>query len=279
MSNGNSRVLRCSRLIHILTVCILLGVSGSALAQNEDYDQYKVRITGFWLHSSPTVSLEAAGHNGIVDFSHDFGFDDYSTFTGKLDWKFTRKNHLYLAVAPLNQSNTVTLNRTIVFRGQTFNSGAVATGELSSILYAPGYQYDLIRRKRGHLGLAAQINIFDTTGKLTAAAQVVGGGGQQGAISASTSLLAPIPVGGPEFRLYLTNSPRLFIEGNAYGMYFFGYGNYYSASGDLGFSLSKHFSVNAGYAILSRLKVTTDSTRTGLHLTQKGPLVGAQISF
>jgi hypothetical protein len=33
--------------------------------------------------------------------------------------------------------------------------------------------------------------------------------------------LPPIPVAGPQFRLYLTDSPRVFVEGNVYGMYLF----------------------------------------------------------
>jgi hypothetical protein len=265
----------------LLTAVLVLAVSGIAFAQDEEFDQYKFRITGFWLHSSPSVSLEAAGHNGLIDFTHDLGFDDYSTFIGKVDWKFTRKNHLYFVAAPFVQSKSATLNRTIVFRGQTFNVGSKTRGELSSVLYAPGYQYDIIRRKRGHLGIAAQINLFDTTGKLSAEAQVVGPSVQQGGVSSSASLLAPIPIAGPEFRLYLTNSPRLFIEGNIYGMYLFGYGHYYSTAGDLGFALSKHFSINAGYAIGSRLnvKTSTSTSRNGLRLSQQGPLVGVELSF
>ena len=223
--------------------------------------------------------MEAAGHNGFVDFDRDFGFNNYSTFLGKLDWKFTRKNHFYLVAAPFIQSSQVTLSRTIVFRGQTFSVGAVVQGKLSAIVYTPGYQYDIIRGKRGHIGLAAQINLFDSTGTLSAAAQVTSGGTQQAAASAQASLLAPIPVAGPEFRLYLTNSPRLFVEGNVYGMYLFGYGNYVSTAGDLGLSLSRHLSINGGYTLGSRLKVNDQSNRVGLRLNQKGPLAGLEVSF
>jgi len=48
------------------------------------------------------------------------------------------------------------------------------------------------------------------------------------------SLLAPLPVAGPQFRFYLTNSPRLYVEGNVYGMYFFGCGNFVSTADDIG---------------------------------------------
>jgi len=51
-----------------------------------------------------------------------------------------------------------------------------------------------------------------------------------GAVSAEGSLLAPIPVFGPQFRYYLTDSPRLFVEGNLLGMHLFGYGNFVSTA-------------------------------------------------
>lgn len=278
MSYGACRNSRCSRLVFYL-ITLFVFAPAIAGAQDEDFDQYKVRISGFWLHSTPTETMEAAGHNGFVDFNRDFGFNDYSTFTGKFDWKFTRKNHIYLVAAPFIQSRQVVLDRTIVFRGQTFTVGVIAKADLQSIVYAPGYQYDIIRRKRGHLGIAAQINLFNTTGTFSAAAQVTSDGVHHAATFSQASLLAPIPVAGPEFRLYLTNSPRLFVEGNVYGMYLFGYGNFVSTAGDLGLSLSKHFSVNAGYTLGSRLNVNNQSNRIGLSLTQKGPLVGVQFSF
>jgi hypothetical protein len=150
MSIGDCGISRCFRLIFGLVVLFLFaGAPAIVSAQDEDFDQYKVRVSGFWFLSSPTVTMEAAGHNGFVDFNRDFGFNNYSTFFGKFDWKFTRKNHFYFVAAPFIQSNQVTLSRTIVFRGQTFSASSVVKGELRAILYAPGYQYDIIRRKRG----------------------------------------------------------------------------------------------------------------------------------
>ena len=123
-------------------------------------------------------------------------------------------------------------------------------------------------------------NVFDTTASISAAAQVTSDGVHHAAVSASASLLVPIPVAGPEFRYYLTNSPRLFVQGQVYGMYFFGYGNYVSAWGNLGFTINRHLSVDAGYQLGSRLVVSreTSTHRIGLNLTEKGPSVG-EFSF
>jgi hypothetical protein len=180
---------------------------------------------------------------------------------------------------PLWTSRTNTLTRDIVWAGNPISAGAVVQSSLHAFEVAPGYQYDIIRRRRGHLGLAVQIDLFNSTAKIAAAAQVTADGTHQAAVSASRSLLAPIPVAGPQFRLYLTNSPRVFIEGNVYGMYLFGYGNFVSSAGDLGFTLSKHVTANAGYQLGTRLNIKGTSNRIGLDLTQKGPVAGLEFSF
>jgi hypothetical protein len=90
--------------IALLLVIINVIIPAIALGQGreEDADQYDVRLSGFWLYSYPTVTVEAAGHNGFLNFNPDFAFSQYSTFLGKADWKFTRRNHLYLSAAPFN---------------------------------------------------------------------------------------------------------------------------------------------------------------------------------
>jgi hypothetical protein len=102
-----------------------------------------------------------------------------------------------------------------------------------------------------------QVDLFDASAKISATPQTVNGGQSE---TTSASLLAPIPVGGPEFRLYLTNSPKLFVEGNVYGMYFGGYGNFISTVDTVGWILTKHLSANAGYQLGSRLVVTNNSS-------------------
>lgn len=251
--------------------------------QQEEFDRYKVRISAFWFHSDPSGNLQSSGSHGlgIVDIDRDLGFSTFDTFAGKFDWRFARKHHLYVASSPFTRSKKKVLTQTITFQGTTFDVGAGAATDLKATLYAPGYQYDITRRRRGHLGIAIQFDLFDTNAKIVAAAAVAGPGGvTQATRTASGSLLAPIPVAGPEFRIYLTNSPRLFLEGNLYGMYFFGYGNFISSGGDLGLTLSKHLSLNAGYQLGTRLVVKSNATdRIGLRLTQVGSIVGLQFSF
>ncbi len=263
---------------------LLLVTTGAPFLHGQtdaEFDSYKARISAFLFYSNPSGNIQGSSDTTAVDLSKDLGFNSYSTFTGKVDWKFTHKNHFYLVGSNYNHSHQLVLNRTIVFQGQTFNEGASIDAELNVPEIAPGYQYDIIRRKRGHLGVGVQLDLFNASASISAASQVTGEGVRQAAAVAKGSFLAPIPVAGPDFRFYLTDSPRLFVEGQVNGMYFFGYGNFVSTADGLGLTPSKHLSLNAGYQLGSRLVVknSASNNRIGLRLTQSGAIVGIEASF
>jgi hypothetical protein len=268
--------------IRLSGIVLFVSLSGAVFSQaqeKEDFDAYKLRIDAGWFYTNPSGSIHGETDTGSIDFQKDLGFNSYSTFSGKIDWKFTRKNHLYVAIIPFYKSGQTVLNRTFTFQGQTFTAGLTTNSSIDMFATLPGYQYDFIRRKRGHLGLALQMDLFDTTAKINAAAQVTGDGVHHSAVSASGSLLSPIPVAGPDIRFYLTDSPRVFVAGNVLGMYLFGYGNFVSTVGDVGVNLSKHFAVIGGYQLGSHLVVNNTNDRIGLRFTQKGAIAGLEASF
>jgi hypothetical protein len=272
-------VVRFLRMIIALALLVLFAApayAGDKDKDKEDWDAYKLRFDLFWFYSEPSGSFTSKGNTGFFDLQADIGFNSYSTFTGKVDWKFTRKNHLYLIGTDFDQSKTVVFNRTVVFQGQTFAVGTVTTGNLSAQVLIPGYQYDFIRRKRWNLGVQVQLDIFDISGSLNAAAQVNHGVPQTAAFS-SGSLRAPLPVAGPTIRFYFV--PRFFVTANVLGMYFFGYGNFVSSEGTMGLKLTKHLALRGGYQLGSRFNVNTQSQWLGVSLTQKGALAGLEISF
>jgi hypothetical protein len=266
------------RLIAGLALAALIIGVPQVRAQDdkEDYDAYTLRFETYWFYAKPSGTITSAGNNGTLDLQRDVQFDYYNTFAGKVDWKFTRKNHLYFIAIPFNQTKTVTLDRTVIFRGQTFNVNSVATGSLNNLALVPGYQYDFIRRKRISFGVQVQLDLFDINASLNAAAQV-NNGVPQAATFSTANLRAPLPVAGPTFRFYFT--PRLSVQANVLGMYFFGYGNFVSSAGTLGFKVTKNLAVRGGYQLGSRLNVNTETDRIGLSLTQKGALAGLEISF
>ena len=244
--------------------------------EHEDWDAYRLRLGLSWFYSQPSGRFTSENRSGFFDLQKDVGFNSYSTFYGKVDWKFTRKNHLFLAATDFDQSKTFRLNRPITFRGQTFNVNSVATGSLHTRFLIPGYQYDIFRRKQWNLGLQVQLNIFDVTGSFSAAAQVNNGVPQAAAFS-SSQIRVPLPTAGPEIRFY--PAKRFFVTANLQGMYFFGYGDFISSQGSAGFKLTKNIAARGGYYLGSRFNVNTKAKQVGLNLTQKGPLAGLEFSF
>ena len=265
-------------LVLFALIALPLAHASDQDKDKEDLDSYKLRIDAYWFYSKPSGSFQSSGSNGLgsFDLQRDIGFNSYSTFSGKIDWKFTHKNHLYFVATDFSQSKNFTLNRTIVFQGQTFNVGASAAGDLDARILIPGYQYDFFRRKRWNLGAQVQLDIFDVTGSLSAVAQVNNGVPQSAAFS-SGRVRAPLPVAGPHLRIYPWS--RLYVDANVLGMYFFGYGNFVSSSGTVGLKLTRHLALAGGYQLGSRLNVNTRSNGIGLSLTQKGAIAGLEVSF
>lgn len=245
-STQNRKPWRTSSIGGLCLMFLLSAASRYLAAQEQpDLDAHTFRFNGFWFYSQPSGSFHGTGSQGRLDLHSDLNLNSYNTGFARLEWKFRRKNHLYLGFLPVNQSKEVALNRTVVFQGQTYDAGLTVAGRLQSDVLTPGYQYDIIRRRRGHLGIATQLNLFYIKGSLKASAQTVNGVPHVAQASSST-LRAPLPVAGPDFRYYLIPNGRLFVAGNVLGMYFFGYGNFVSSYGTVGVSLNKHLNLQGG---------------------------------
>ena len=146
------------RLISLgLLLALFFALTSLQAQQSEEFDQYKVRIDTFWFHSNPSGTIHGSGGTDIpINFHSDLGFDTYPTFAGKVDWKLSHKNHLYVAISPLWTSHQTTLRRTFTFEGKTYDAGLVAHSDLHAVLGAPGYQYDIIRRVQSAASFAKE---------------------------------------------------------------------------------------------------------------------------
>lgn len=244
---------------------------------DDDLDAYKFRVDGVWWFSHPSGYFHGKNNEGYFDLNRDFGFGSYSTFSGTVDWRFKRKHHFLFGATPIQSSKTASLNRTITFQGQTFDVGASVTADIKSLGFAPGYQYDIIRRNHGFLGIAVQCDLLKTSADLSATGTV---NGQNATTKASGSFFAPLPIFGPRARWYpLHYSSRFSLDGVVQGMYFFGYGDFVSANAAGTVAANGHMSVRAGYQMGSRLSIHGSSNTIGIRLTQKGPIAGIELNW
>jgi hypothetical protein len=261
---------------YLLLICLYVATSLPVHVFGEDLDEYKWRFNGSWWYSQPSGYFDGKNHEGQFDLSKDFHFGSYSTFTGTFDLHFKRKHHLLFGLSPVSYSNSASIARTIDFQGETYDAGTTVSSDIRSLSFAPGYQWDFIRRDRGYVALETVFEMLDTKATLTGAASV---NGQSATRSSSGSFFAPLPVIGLHARGYPLHSDRLMLEGYFNGMYFFGYGDFYSARGVGGISLSHHWRAIAGYQMGTRLSIHGGSNNIGIRLTQKGPVVGIEGSW
>ena len=211
MIPATSRLIKT--LIVLLSLCFALPVLHAQA--KEDLDDYKWRVTGMWWFSHPTGSLRASGDKVSVDLGEDFDFSNYSTFTGNVDWHFKRKHHFTFAASPVYSTKTATMTRDVTFEGVTYHTGATVTADLNSLTFSPGYQYDIIRRRQGYLGLAVSIHLLDTYAKLVGIGTV---NNVSATRTASASDFAPLPVLGPTGRWYpIKDSNRFSLAGGFRG--------------------------------------------------------------
>lgn len=259
---------------------LLFGFVATLYAEPPDrssLDHYKWRVDTNWWFSSPTGFFKGAGETDKVDMSRDLGFGSYSTFSGKIDWHITRRQHILMGVSPVVTNRTTTLKRTIEYQGVTYDLGVQVKSHIQSLSFSPGYQFDFIRRNGSYLGLATQLYLLNTEGKITGTGIV---SGQSAERTSSGSVFAPLPVIGLQSRWYPSReSSRFSIDGFWQGMYFFGYGDFMAAGGTAGVSVARHLDIRGGYLMATRLSIHGGSDQIGIRLTQKGPVAGLEFTW
>jgi hypothetical protein len=126
--------------------------------------------------------------------------------------------------------------------------------------------------------ITAQVNLLKSEATTLTGAVTVNG--QSTTQTASGSLVAPLPVVGPHARWYpLANSSRLSLDGSLQGMYFFGYGDFLSARGTGVIAISRHWRLDLGYQMGTKLRITGSSDQIAVRLTQKRPAAGIETSW
>jgi hypothetical protein len=278
-----SRGGRALDRLYLATFFFLLFTSHSIHAEEPQETSSGFTTSFFFLYAHPAGSL--AETSGDHDFSLDksLGFDDYPMGSGLVDWRFKKRQHLLFYFSPNQVSRSAALSKTVVFQGESFAAGTGVNTQLRTLSFAPGYEYDVVRNERGHLGAVAQLNILDIKGSIQASVHASENAGNTAPTGLATgSLLTFLPLLGPDGRFYLIRgSDRLFIDGNLKGMYFFGYGNFLSAASTVGVKVSSHLNLQLGYTLASRVVIDGDiqHNQLSVHLTQRGPLGGLAYSW
>ena len=243
---------------------VALLLAPLALAQSED--DFRVELTASAWRTSIEGTVQS---NGLPVALHgDLNLDDQWTFFGKLVLKPRRRHRINIEGSPYDFAGTNTLSRTITYNGRTYTFNDTIASEASLTYVFAGYQFDVVSRNRGHFGLEAGGAYLNGTGTIRSATT---------GITASDSQTIGLPLAGAEFRVYL-GPAHLNVNGEAKGMSFGGYGDFFQGVVNLGAGF-KRIRFQAGYQYLNAdIHQNRSMNPPGVSPVIKGPIFSIQLS-
>jgi hypothetical protein len=154
-----------------------------------------------------TGSLAALGQPG-VDFVQEFGIEKtrFNEFRSVI--KAGRKHKIRVSHVTMEYHESATLQRTIVFGGQTFPVSVPATADLTWRMWRFGYEWDFVAKDRGLVGLITELKYNEVSALLAAT----------GFGSELTEVTAPIPTIGIIARAYPHKDGSITVEFTGFKM-------------------------------------------------------------
>ena len=169
-------------------------------------EQFHVELGLMFWSPTPEVfiqtgSLAALGQPG-VNFVQEFGIEDTRFNEFRSVVKSGKKHKIRVSHVAMHYSESATLQRTIVFGGQTFPVSVPATADLSWRLWRFGYEWDFVTKDRGLVGLITELKYNEVSALLSAT----------GFGSELTEVTAPIPTIGILLRAYPHKDASITME-------------------------------------------------------------------
>ena len=158
-----------------LSIC-LLWLASPARAQFNVSDpaegeNYHVELAAMLWTPTPELSIQtgalAVSGSTRVDFVQEFGVEKKRFTEFRIVAKPGRKHKIRFNYIPVEYSEDATLSRTITFGGRTFPVNFDATGALEWKMWKFGYEYDVVSRDRGFLGVIAEAKYNKVTASIS----------------------------------------------------------------------------------------------------------------
>lgn len=213
MRDHPSRAIVPSKRI-LMVACAALAVCAPRAAQAQYSapplsdlaigERYHVEVAGtLWNPTfAGTVSSEQFGQEGTdLDFTTDLGFEQTRFKDLRIVLRPAQKHRFRAQYTPVAYTANTVLTRTVVFNGIEFNASLPITTEFNWKVWRFGYEYDVLYRSRGFVGVLVEGRYTQFVADLEALNR-----------SEFTSAKAPLPAIGLTGRAYVTPSLALDFE-------------------------------------------------------------------
>jgi hypothetical protein len=270
------RLLRASLLLLLAIACDV----SPAWAQLSIYkpsrpsigEQYHLEVAiGLW-NPTPAITI-SSDHLSLVgstiDAVADLGIAQVKFPEASFVLRFAKKHKIRAQYIPLKYSAEAVLTRTVRFQGVDYQVGVPVTSSLEWKAYRVGYEYDVVYRDGGFLGIVAELKYADV--KASLASPVVSG---------AAVARAPVPALGAIARVYVARNFSLTAEATGFKLPESWWPGRRARYVDLDAYASANFSDNvgaqAGYRSLDVMYRVSGDAGT---MTLKGPYVRAVVRF
>ncbi len=152
-----------------------------------------VELAAMWWTPQPNITLSSGDLSSDIDFVNDLGIQNERFREIRVTLKPALKHKIRFSYLPVRylEEGTV-LNRTIIFRGTTYNVNLPVNTAVNLDMYRFGYEYDLVSGRRGYVGIIADLKYNKLDAQL---ASPVG--------NEQTEQTVPVPTIGGIARVYL----------------------------------------------------------------------------
>ena len=247
----------------IIFLQIAMSVAVCSPASDGDPENFRIELLGAAWLVNPSGTIQSSGT--LIDLVSDLGAEQRQpTFFGRLVAKPGRKHRIVIEGTPFRISGYNTIDRTIVYHGQTFNINETVRSSADLNYFFAGYQYDFLSGSMGHLGLSVGGAYLGATGRISSV--------PVGTTATKTENIG-LPLAGVEGRIFpLLGHKIITIEADIRGMDVGAYGHYLETSGSGGISAGP-FTILAGYRMVrADIHTSSSSNPQGVDAHLKGPI-------
>lgn len=222
-----------------------------------EYRQWRPKLTS-------ELRYATTGNATLLDPQADLGLSDKNTFELRGSLRLAPGHRLRASYTPLDYSAERRVTRSFFFGSTRYEAQALVQTEVKARYLLGGYEWDIVRRPSGLLGLTLQGGWFD--GDVTLVAPETGRREQQ-------SVGTPLGAVGLTGRVYLG---RTSLQGELAGLSVGKRGRLIEAEASARLHVSDRLAVQIGYRLVDvRGEERMDLVRARL----RGLLFGAEISL
>ena len=247
---------------YLLVLTAFVSTSLLAASNGEGPEDFHFEITGSgWLvNSSGTIQANGSPINLVSDLGAE---QQQPTFYGRFVFKLGRHHRIVVEGSPISINGLNTVQRTVLYRGQSFNVNETLSSSADLDYLFVGYQYDVLTGRLGHLGLSAGGAYLNAIGTINAV---------QASTTATKSETLGLPLAGMDFRVFPIAGRKIIeVEGGLRGMSAGSYGSFIEGSASSGVRFGP-IGILAGYRELVANLHETNGGGSGVNLHLRGPV-------